>query len=147
MSMVAIAKLMRLIGVDSLHGGAPKTKMENYGEPKLIKDVLQDDITPASSMTLGQNWFGMKPVWHVASGGLHPGSVEAVIQQLGENIFIQAGGGVLGHPWGIEAGVEAMVQARDLAMQRINVKDWIKEHPDTALAKAADHWGFGPKIL
>jgi ribulose-bisphosphate carboxylase large chain len=147
MSMVAIAKLMRLIGVDSLHGGAPKTKMENYGEPKLIKDVLQNDITPETSMTLGQNWFGMKPTWHVASGGLHPGSVEAVIQQLGENIFLQAGGGVLGHPWGIESGVEAMVQARDLAMQRIDVKEWITQNPDTALAKAADHWGFGPKIV
>ncbi len=147
MSMVANAKLMRLLGVDSLHGGAPKTKMENYGEPKFIKDVLQNDITPASSMTLGQNWFGMKPVWHTASGGLHPGSVETVIQQLGEDIILQAGGGVLGHPWGIEAGVEAMVQARDLALQRIDVKDWITKNPDTALAKASDHWGFGPKVI
>jgi ribulose-bisphosphate carboxylase large chain len=147
MSMVVNAKILRLLGVDSLHGGAPKTKMENYGEPKFIKDVLENDITPESSMTLGQNWFGMKPVWHVASGGLHPGSVEAVIKALGEDIMLQAGGGVLGHPWGIEAGVEAMVQARDLAMQRIDVKDWITKNPDTALAKAADHWGFGPKIV
>lgn len=147
MSMVANAKLMRLLGVDSLHGGAPKTKMENYGEPKFIKDVLQNDITPASSMTLGQNWFGMKPVWHTASGGLHPGSVETVIQQLGEDIILQAGGGVLGHPWGIEAGVEAMVQARDLAMQRMDTKEWITKNPDTALAKAASHWGFGPKVV
>jgi ribulose-bisphosphate carboxylase large chain len=147
MSMVAIAKLMRLIGVDSLHGGAPKTKMENYGEPKLIKDTLENDITPATMMTLGQNWFGMKPTWHVASGGLHPGSIETVIKQLGEDIMLQAGGGVLGHPWGIESGVEAMVQARDLAMQRMDVHEWIKKNPDTALAKAADHWGFGPKIV
>jgi ribulose-bisphosphate carboxylase large chain len=145
--MVAKAKLMRLLGVDALHGGAPKTKMENYGEPKFIKDVLQDDITPETSITLGQNWFGMKPVWHVASGGLHPGSLETVIQQLGEDIMIQCGGGVLGHPWGIEAGVEAVVQARDLAMNREDMKDWIIKNPDTALAKAADHWGFGPKIV
>ena len=147
MSMVLIAKLMRLIGVDSLHGGAPKTKMENYGEPKLIKDVLQNDITLETSMTLGQNWYGMKPVWHVASGGLHPGSLEEVIQQLGEDIMIQCGGGVLGHPWGIEAGVEAVVQARDLAMQRVDMKEWITKNPNTALAKAADHWGFGPRIV
>jgi ribulose-bisphosphate carboxylase large chain len=147
MSMVLIAKLMRLVGVDSLHGGAPKTKMENYGEPKLIKDALQNDITPETSMTLGQNWYGMKPVWHVASGGLHPGSLEEVIKQLGEDIMIQCGGGVLGHPWGIEAGVEAVVQARDLAMQRIDMKEWITKNPNTALAKAADHWGFGPRIV
>jgi ribulose-bisphosphate carboxylase large chain len=147
MSMVVNAKLMRLLGVDSLHGGAPKTKMENYGESKFIKDVLQNDITPDSVMTLGQNWYGMKPVWHTASGGLHPGSVESVIKQLGEDIILQAGGGVLGHPWGIEAGIEAMVEARELAMNRTDVKEWITKNPDTALAKAADHWGFGPKVV
>ncbi len=147
MSMVAVAKIMRLLGVDSLHGGAPKTKMENYGEPLLIKDALQNDITPATSMTLGQNWYGMKPVWHTASGGLHAGSIADSIKQLGEDIIIQCGGGVLGHPWGIEAGVEAVVQARDLAMQRKDIEQWIKDNPDTALAKAAQHWGFGPKIV
>jgi ribulose-bisphosphate carboxylase large chain len=147
MSMVAIAKIMRLLGVDSLHGGAPKTKMENYGEPKLIKDTLQNDITPPTNMTLGQNWYGMKPVWHTASGGLHAGSVPESIKQLGEDIIIQCGGGVLGHPWGIEAGVEAVVQARDLAMQRKDITEWVKDNPDTALAKAAQHWGFGPKIV
>jgi ribulose-bisphosphate carboxylase large chain len=146
LSMVVIAKIMRLLGVDSLHGGAPKTKMENYGEPKLIKDALQNDITPESNMTLGQNWYGMKSVWHTASGGLHAGSVPESIKQLGEDIIIQCGGGVLGHPWGIEAGVEAVVQARDLAMERKDIREWIKEQPDTALAKAAQHWGFGPKI-
>lgn len=147
MSMVVNAKLMRLLGVDSLHGGAPKTKMENYGEPKLIRDVLQLDITPESSITLGQNWFGMKPVWHVASGGLHPGSVPEVLKQLGENIMLQCGGGVLGHPWGIEAGVEAVIQAKDIALGRGDLEQWITEHPDSSLAKAAQHWGFGPRIV
>ncbi|MDD2578330.1 MAG: RuBisCO large subunit C-terminal-like domain-containing protein, partial [Candidatus Dojkabacteria bacterium] len=147
MSMVAKAKIMRLLGVDALHGGAPKTKMENYGEPKLIRDALQLDITPETSITLGQNWYGMKPVWHVASGGLHPGTLHESIYQLGEDIILQCGGGVLGHPWGIEAGVEAVVQAKDLALGRGNVDQWIIENPDSALAKAAEHWGFEPKIV
>jgi ribulose-bisphosphate carboxylase large chain len=147
MSMVANAKILRLLGVDALHGGAPKTKMENYGEPKLIRDALQLDITPESSVTLGQNWFGMKPAWHVASGGLHPGSVPEVLHQLGEDIMLQCGGGVLGHPWGVEAGVEAVVQAKDLALGSGDLETWLKENPDTPLAKAADHWGFGPKIV
>lgn len=122
MSMVVIAKIMRLLGVDSLHGGAPKTKMENYEEPILIQQALQLDITPESHITLGQNWYGMKGVWHVASGGLHAGTIGDSITQLGENLIIQAGGGTLGHPWGIEAGVEAMVQARDLAMEKGDIK-------------------------
>ena len=136
MSMVVIAKIMRLLGVDSLHGGAPKTKMENYGEPKLVQETLQLDITPEGPLTLGQNWYGMKGVWHTASGGLHAGTVGDSIVQLGEDIIIQSGGGVLGHPWGIEAGVEAIVQATNIAMERGDIKKWILDHPDSALAKA-----------
>ncbi|MDD4382386.1 MAG: RuBisCO large subunit C-terminal-like domain-containing protein [Candidatus Dojkabacteria bacterium] len=146
-SMVVISKIMRLLGVDSLHGGAPKTKMENYAEPKLIRDALQLDVTPETSMTLGQNWYGMKPVWHVASGGLHPGSLPDSIRQLGQDIILQCGGGVLGHPWGIEAGVEAVVQSVDIALGRGSIEDWIKENPDSALAKASHHWGFDAKIV
>ena len=147
MSMVVIAKIMRLLGVDSLHGGAPKTKMENYNEPKLIQEALQADITPESDMTLGQNWFGMKGVWHTASGGLHSGTIGDSILKLGEDIILQAGGGVLGHPWGIEAGVEAMVEARDIAMSRQDLKKWILDHPQSALAKASSFWGFDPRIV
>ncbi len=147
MSMVAKAKIMRLLGVDALHGGAPKTKMENYGEPKLIRDALQLDITPESSITLGQNWYGMKPVWHVASGGLHPGSVPEALHQLGEDIMIQCGGGVLGHPWGIEAGVEAVIQAKDIALGSGDLKQWIEDNPESALAKASQHWGFDPRVV
>lgn len=147
MSMVIIAKIMRLLGVDSLHGGAPKTKMENYGEPKLIQEALQLDLTPETDVTLGQNWFGMKGGWHTASGGLHSGTIAESIKQLGEDLVIQAGGGVLGHQWGIEAGVEAMVQARDVAMQRGDIGQWVVEHPDSALAKAAQQWGFDPRIV
>lgn len=147
MSMVAKAKIMRLLGVDALHGGAPKTKMENYGEPKLVRDALQMDITPETSITLGQNWFGMNPAWHVASGGLHPGSVPEALHQLGEDIMLQCGGGVLGHPWGIEAGVEAVIQAKDIALGNGNLKQWIEDNPDSALAKAAQFWGFDPRIV
>lgn len=147
MSMVVIAKIMRLLGVDSLHGGAPKTKMENYNEPKLIQEALQADITPETEMTLGQNWFGMKAVWHTASGGLHAGTIGDSITRLGEDLIIQAGGGTLGHPWGIEAGVEAVVQAKNIAMEKGDIKQWILDNPDSALAKAASHWGFDPRIV
>ncbi len=147
MSMVVIAKIMRLLGVDSLHGGAPLTKMENYGEPVLVQQALQADITPPSTMTLGQKWYNTRGVWHTASGGLHPGTVGESIRQLGEDIIIQSGGGLLGHPWGIEAGVEAMVQARDIALKREDLKVWIRKNPDTALAKASSYWGFGPTIV
>lgn len=147
MSMYLLAKIMRMLGVDSLHGGTPKGKMEDYGEALRIRDVLQLDETPATESTLGQKWFGMKKVWHTASGGLHSGTVPAVMKALGNDTIIQCGGGSLGHPDGIEAGVEAIIQARDIILKNLDVDKWLEENPDSALAKAADYWGFDPRIV
>ena len=46
--MIAIAKLFRLLGVDSIHGGSPLAKMEDYGEAVYIKEVLQEKETTSS---------------------------------------------------------------------------------------------------
>jgi ribulose-bisphosphate carboxylase large chain len=146
-SMIAIAKIMRLLGVDSLHGGSPKAKMEDYGEALHIKNVLQGDETPATDFTLGQKWYGMKSVWHTASGGLHSGTVPRVMEVLGHDLVIQCGGGSLGHPGGIDAGVEAVVEATQVAMRGDNLDEWLKANPDSSLAAAAKHWGFEPKIV
>lgn len=147
MSMLALAKIMRLLGVDSLHGGTPKGKMEDYDEALRIKDALQLDETPATPLSLGQKWYGTKPVWHTASGGLHAGTISEVINKLGKDILIQCGGGVLGHPDGIEAGVEAVIQAKNLTLKGEDINSWIQANPDSALAHAAKYWGFEPKIV
>ena len=64
--------------------------------------------------SLGQEWYHIKPVWMTASGGLHPGDFESVLGKLGQDIIIQCGGGVLGHPKGIKSGVIAAQQARKI---------------------------------
>ena len=148
-SMIFLAKIFRLLGVDSLHGGSPLAKMEDYGQAEYIQKILQkkelgpDKLIPS----LGQNWYNIKPVWMTASGGLHPGDLEAVIKILGEDLIIQCGGGLLGHPEGPEAGVIAIEQARIAVMKNIPIKDWVKNHPHSPLAKAVEHWGYGPKII
>ena len=148
-SMIFLAKVFRLLGVDSLHGGSPLAKMEDYGEAIYIRQVLQEkNLKPHKKIpTLGQNWHHIKPVWMTASGGLHPGDFEEVINALGEDIILQCGGGLLGHPDGVEAGVMAIEQARDLAMKKVPFQTWVKEHPNSALAKAIKLWGYGPKIV
>ena len=40
-----------------------------------------------------------------------------------------------------------MVEARDIAMERKDLKKWIIDHPESALAKASSHWGFDPRIV
>ena len=148
-SMIALAKIYRLLGVDSLHSGSPKAKMEDYGESIEIANVLTKDITSPNLnfRTLGQNWFGKKTVWPVASGGLHPGVVDRVIEGLGKDIYIQMGGGVLGHPEGAERGAEAAIEARNAVCDGITVKEYAVSHPNSALAKAIELWGTEPKIV
>lgn len=148
-SMIVLAKLFRLLGVDSLHGGSPLAKMEDYGEAEYIKHILQDkNLKPHNKIpSLGQDWSHIKPVWMTASGGLHPGDFEAVLKVLGEDILIQCGGGLLGHPKGIKAGVIAIEQARDCFEKGISLKEFVKKEPCSELASAIELWGYGPKIV
>nr|VDD88768.1 RuBisCO long chain, Form III-like [uncultured archaeon] len=148
-SMIILAKLFRLMGVDSIHGGSPLAKMEDYGEARYIQQVLQEkNLKPHNIIpSLGQDWHNIKPVWMVASGGLHPGDFEAILNELGNDVIIQCGGGLLGHPNGIEAGVIAIEQARDIYYKKIPIKKFVKENPDSELAVAVGYWGYGPKIV
>lgn len=148
-SMLVLAKIYRLLGVDSLHIGSPKAKMEDYGESELIaRHMLQDKNQPDLKRgVLGQEWYGMREVWPVASGGLHPGVMDVVVKKLGSNILIQMGGGVLGHPQGIRRGVEAALEARKVAVDEMSVTEYAKLHPLSALAKAIEVWGTEPRIV
>jgi ribulose-bisphosphate carboxylase large chain len=148
-SMLVLAKIYRLLGVDSMHTGSPKAKMEDYGESEIIAKTVSTDIIEANDKdsTLGQNWFGMKECWPVASGGLHPGVLDKVVAKLGPNIFIQLGGGVLGHPEGIKRGVEAALEARKAIASGETILEYVKLHPDSALAAAVKEWGTEPRIV
>lgn len=148
-SMIFLAKLFRLLGVDSLHGGSPLAKMEDYGEAEYICQILQSKILKPHPKipTLGQDWHHIKPVWMTASGGIHPGDFETVLKDLGEDIIIQCGGGLLGHPQGVERGVEAIEEARTIFEKKLSAKNWVKKNPNSALAVAIKHWGYGPKIV
>lgn len=148
-SMLTLSKIYRLLGVDSLHVGSPKAKMQDYGESEVIAKAMVTEDTPADAkfQTLGQKWFGIKPLFPVASGGLHPGVLDTVISKLGNDIFIQLGGGVLGHPQGVEKGVEAALEARRIIFEHKTMEEFITQNPNSALAVAISHWGKEPKIV
>ncbi len=148
-SMTVLAKIYRLLGVDSLHTGSPKAKMEDYGESESIAQIISNDIVEPDPkhLTLGQNWFGMNETWPVASGGLHPGVLDKVVEKMGPNILIQLGGGVLGHPEGIRRGVEAALEARKAIAARESILDYVKNHPGSALDVAVKEWGTEPRIV
>ncbi len=126
-SMLVIAKLARLIGIDQLHTGTVVGKMEG-GE---------EDVLAINNFLLSE-WYGLKPVLPIASGGLHPGLVPELVKILGKDVIINFGGGIHGHPDGTLAGARAARQAVEAAMKNIPLKKYAKEH--TELKRALEMW-------
>src|SRR3989344_5931302 len=88
--------------------------------------------------------FTRNPKHGVSSGGLHPLLVSQIIKMLGNDIMVQCGGGVLGHPSGIEAGAMALRQAIDATSNNISLKEYAKTHIE--LKVALGKWGFSRPI-
>lgn len=135
-SMMVLAKLMRLTGMDQLHVGTFDVgKME--GGSGEIKEIAEDITLSKVSETprrLSQDWLRLKPVFPVASGGLHPGHVHELISRAGSDIIIQMGGGIHGHPEGTRSGAAAARQAVSAVMDGVSLKDYAKGHRELSLA-------------
>lgn len=141
-SMLVVAKAARLIGVDQLHiGTASVGKMEETSlEAIELEDEIESNLILENELghVLEQRWYGVKPVFAVASGGLWAGSVPKLINIMGNNIIMQFGGGVHGHPNGTRAGAASIRQALEAAMQGISLKTYAKNHDE--LKRALETW-------
>jgi ribulose-bisphosphate carboxylase large chain len=135
MNMMVIADFARLIGVDTLHIGTGIGKLE--GDVKDI-EALQEEIEKMrigeAKKILEQKWGKIKPVLGVSSGGLHPRYIPFLINHLGKDLVIQAGGGIHGHPFGTEAGARAMRQAVNATMNKISLNEYAKTHVELEVA-------------
>ena len=142
MSMLFLAKLLRLIGIDQIHTGTVVGKLEgNEQEIKAMNEMLtKQKVSEIKNLRMPQSWGKIKPALPVSSGGLHPGILPLVFDVYGTtDIGIQVGGGVQGHPDGIEAGAKAVCQAVDAYKQNISLKEYSKTHKE--LARALEKWG------
>jgi len=122
-SMKVIAKVARIIGVDQLHVGTVVGKMSESRE-----EVSEN--TEAITAELD----GLKKVLPVASGGLYPGLVPALMKFFGKDFVIQAGGGIHGHSDGSVSGATAMRQAVDATLQRVSLQEYAKSHKELQVA-------------
>jgi len=126
-SMRCLAQVARLCGVDQIHTGtAGLGKMDNE-DTVGINEWLAGDL------------HGLRDVLPVASGGLHPGVVPALLDAVGTTVCVQAGGGVHGHPDGTRAGARALRAAIDASMDGEALEARAEDVP--ALAAALDTWG------
>ena len=162
-TMLLLAELARLAGVDQIHVGTAVGKMEgpaldvyeieemietSFFKPQLelrkfqhrwnlskVKRIKKKSKGNKKIIhALEQRWYHLKPVFAVCSGGLHPGLVPYLVQLLGKNIIIQMGGGIHGHPHGTVAGARAARQAIDATMQGIKLEVYAKQHEELRLA-------------
>ncbi len=126
-AMKPIATIARVIGVDQLHVGTVVGKMSE------TKAEVKENIQACKS-EMGY----LKPVLPVASGGLHPRLIPALIKTFGNDFVIQAGGGIHGHPQGTIAGAKAMRQAVDATLYGKTLEEYAKTHKE--LADALEQW-------
>ncbi len=143
MSMLCLAKLMRLVGIDQLHIGTVVGKLGGVKEEIIATKemVMRQSVSEIKNLRMPQKWGKIKPMIPVASGGLHPGLLPQVFDIYGTmNIVIQAGGGTQGHPAGIEAGARAVMQSIEAYKQKIPLAEYAKSHKE--LQAALDKWGY-----
>jgi ribulose-bisphosphate carboxylase large chain len=126
-SMRVISKIMRIIGLDQLHVGAGVGKMSETREEVLSNvESLKEEI------------FGLKRVLPVASGGLYPALVPSLLEIFGNDVVIQAGGGIHGHTGGTLDGAKAMRQAVEAVEDGKTLAESAAQHKE--LRSALEKW-------
>ena len=141
MTMLALSKLMRLIGMDQLHTGTVIGKMEG-GKKEVLecnKILTAQKISDNNITMLNQNWGNIKPTLPVASGGLSPLHIPDLVKILGIDMVYQFGGGCHGHPDGTNAGAKAIRQAIEAILEGSTLKEYAVKNIE--LAKAIEKWG------
>jgi ribulose-bisphosphate carboxylase large chain len=116
-NMKVIARLTRLIGLDQLHIGTAVGKMFETHE-----EVMEN------KKALTENFYGIKKVMPVSSGGLQPLMIPALYKIFGKDVIMQFGGGIHWHPKGTRYGARGARQALEATIKGISLKEYAKSH-------------------
>ncbi len=128
-SFQSYQQLWRLAGIDQLHVNGLRSK---FWEP--------DESVLASAKACLMPFAGVAPVMPVFSSGQWAEQAEELFHRLQSlDLMHLAGGGIIGHPDGIAAGVASMREAWEAARSGQSAQDYAKTHP--ALARALAHFG------
>ena len=94
----------------------------------------------ASAQSCQAPFAGVQPVMPVFSSGQWAGQAPDLFQQLGSTDLMHlAGGGILGHPDGIAAGVTSMREGWEAAASGVSLEAYASKHP--ALQRAIAQFG------
>lgn len=127
-SFTAYQKLWRLAGVDHLHVNGVRSK---FWEP----DASVIDSARACLAPFG----GVRSVMPVFSSGQWASQAPDLFGALRSvDLMHLAGGGIIGHPQGIAAGVASMREGWEAAVEGVDLNTYAKTHP--ALLAALSHF-------
>jgi len=128
-SHLSLGKLPRMCGADVSANPAPYG-MELDTRQKYFKIVV----------ALQAPLYQIKPAVAQIGGGVHPGTAKAIIEDVGKDILLTAGGAVHGHPLGTKAGVMALHQAVEAVLAGRELREAAREYKE--LAAAIEAWGI-----
>ncbi len=128
-SHLVLGKLARLAGADMI------VYPSYYGKFPFLQERY---IRIAHHLT--ESFYHIKPIFPIPGGGVHGGMVPFLMEELGNDSVIAAGGAVHGHPDGATAGGRALRQAVDAVMCGVPLEEAAKKHRE--LKAALDCWGI-----
>ena len=125
-SYVAWQKIWRLVGVDHMHVNGLRNKFSEA-----------DDSVITSARACLSPLFDGKPciVMPVFSSGQTAMQPPDTYRALGSvDLIYAAGGGIMAHPLGPQAGVASLREAWDAAISGVALEDYARDHPALAAA-------------
>jgi ribulose-bisphosphate carboxylase large chain len=133
MAFMAFQKLWRLAGIDHLHVNGLQSKFWE-----------SDESVIASARALLAPFAGVQPIVPVFSSGQWGGQAPAMYAALRcTDLMHLAGGGIIGHPLGIAAGVACMREAWEAAVEGASLESYARTRP--ALRAAIEKFGVATR--
>ncbi len=128
-SHLVLGKLARLAGADIV------VYPSSYGKFPLLDSKHLRIVT-----ALTDRFYQIKRSWPMPGGGVHPGMIQLLYNDMKNDFMVGAGGAVHGHPMGPKAGARALREAIDAAVAGIPVEGAAEEYPELEVALKA--WGI-----
>lgn len=121
-SFIAWQKFWRIAGVDHLHVNGLRNKFSEDGASSIAS--ARQCLTP---LFTGPKDFRVMPVF---SSGQSAEQVEDTYQALHSTDLIYcAGGGIMGHPHGLEGGISSLREAWQAAVDGVSLEAYSATHP------------------